>query len=155
MAIAAWCVRRTLQNPDVAVWLESAFLTLAWFWFLSPTLNPWYWTWVMPLLVFARSRVWQWMSGVVMLYYLRFWFIYQFPDTPLAGTPYAGAAFFDFVVTWLEFGPWLACLFSVTSAGGREPLVAGGPSNGSGDRSARSGRRASSHAPRGVVAPCR
>ena len=110
VAIAAWCVGRTLRNPDVAVWLESAFLTLAWFWFLSPTLNPWYWTWALPLLAFARSRVWLATSGVVLLYYLRFWFIYQFPDTPLAGTPYSGAAFFDFVVTWCEFGPWLAGL---------------------------------------------
>jgi hypothetical protein len=110
VAIAAWCVGRTLRNPGVAVWLESAFLTLAWFWFLSPTLNPWYWTWALPLLAFARSRVWLATSGVVLLYYLRFWFIYQFPDTPLAGTPYSGAAFFDFVVTWCEFGPWLAGL---------------------------------------------
>jgi hypothetical protein len=109
-AIAVWCVLRTLRNPDVAVWLESAFLTLAWFWFLSPTLNPWYWTWMVPLLVFARGRVWLAMSGVLGLYYLRFWFIYEFPDTPLAGTPYSGAAFFDFVVTWCEFGPWLVCL---------------------------------------------
>ncbi len=109
--LAAWCVRRTLRNPGAEVWLESAFLILAWFWFLSPTLNPWYWAWVMPLLVFARSRVWLWMSGVALLYYLRFWFLYQFPDTPVAGTPYVGATFFDFVVTWCEFGPWLACLF--------------------------------------------
>lgn len=110
VTVAAWCVVRTLRNPDVTVWLESAFLTLAWFWFLSPTLNPWYWTWVLPLLPFARSRVWLATGGVVLLYYLRFWFIYQFPDTPLAGTPYCGAAFYDFVVTWCEFGPWLACL---------------------------------------------
>lgn len=114
IAVAVWCVRRSLRNPDAAVWLESAFLILAWFWFLSPTLNPWYWTWVMPLLVFSRSRVWLWMSGVVLLYYLRFWFLYQFHDVPVAGTPYTGATFFDFVVTWFEFGPWLACLvFSV------------------------------------------
>jgi len=110
LAVAAWCVRRSLRNADATVWFESAFLILAWFWFLSPTLNPWYWTWVMPLLVFARSRVWLWMSGAVLLYYLRFWFVYQFFDVPVAPTPYVGAAFFDFVVTWFEFGPWLACL---------------------------------------------
>ncbi len=109
-ALAAWCVRRSLRKADASVWLESAFLILAWFWFLSPTLNPWYWTWVMPLVVFSRSRVWLWMSGAVLLYYARFWFSYQFPDTPIAGTPYAGAAFFDLVVTWFEFGPWLVCL---------------------------------------------
>jgi hypothetical protein len=110
LAVAMWCIRRAYQATDIAVWLESAFLSLAWFWFLSPTLNPWYWTWVLPLLAMARSRVWWWMSGVVLVYYLRFWFLYQFPNSPVAGTPYAGAAFFDFIVTWCEFGPWLACL---------------------------------------------
>jgi len=110
LAVAAWCVQRALRTADVAVWLESAFLTLAWFWFLSPTLNPWYWTWMLPLLVFARSRVWWGTSGVLLVYYLRFWFSYQYSGTPVAGTPYAGAAFFDYVVTWLEFGPWLTCL---------------------------------------------
>ena len=63
LAIAIWCIRRAYLAADVAVWLESAFLILAWFWFLSPTLNPWYWTWVLPLLALARSRVWWWMSG--------------------------------------------------------------------------------------------
>lgn len=110
LAVAAWCIRRALLASDIAVWLESAFLTLAWFWFLSPTLNPWYWTWVLPLLALARSRVWWWMSGVVLVYYLRFWFIYQTANAPVAGTPYAGAAFFDYIVTWCEFGPWLGCL---------------------------------------------
>ena len=110
VGIAAWCVQRAWAAEAPAVWLESAFLTLAWFWFLSPTLNPWYWTWVLPLLAWARSRVWWWLSGFVLVYYLRFWFIYQFPNTPVAGTAYAGAAFFDFIVTWCEFGPWLLWL---------------------------------------------
>jgi len=110
LAVAAWCVQRARRTSDIAVWLESAFLTLGWFWFLSPTLNPWYWTWLLPLLAFARSRVWWWTSGVLLVYYLRFWFSYQYSDTPVTGTPYVGAAFFDYVVTWFEFGPWLACL---------------------------------------------
>lgn len=110
LAVAAWCIQRAWRTSDIAVWLESAFLTLAWFWFLSPTLNPWYWTWMLPLLAFARSRVWWWTSGVLLVYYLRFWFGYQDSAAPLAGTPYVGTAFFDYVVTWFEFGPWLACL---------------------------------------------
>jgi hypothetical protein len=126
LAIAMWCIRRAFLASDITVWLESAFLSLAWFWFLSPTLNPWYWTWVLPLLALARSRVWWWMSGLVLVYYLRFWFIYQFPNSPVAGTSYAGAAFFDYIVTWCEFGPWLACLIldhaqrRIRTRGGRE-----------------------------------
>jgi hypothetical protein len=120
LAVAIWCIRRAYVAADIAVWLESAFLTLAWFWFLSPTLNPWYWTWVLPLLALARSRVWWWMSGFVLVYYLRFWFMYQFFNTPVAGTPYAGAAFFDFIVSWWEFGPWLAWLMFDYVRRGRE-----------------------------------
>jgi len=46
-----------------------------------------------------------------MLYYLRFWLTYHFPHTAVLDSPYTGDAFFDFVVTWIEFGPWFACLF--------------------------------------------
>ena len=86
------------------------FLTIAWFWLLCPTQNPWYWTWALPLLPMARSRVWLAMSGLVLLYYLRFWLSYHWPEQPVLGTPYAGIAFFDFVVTWIEYGPWFLCL---------------------------------------------
>ncbi|EMI45640.1 hypothetical protein [Rhodopirellula sp. SWK7] len=93
---------------------EAVFLTLAWFWLLCPTQNPWYWTWVLPFLPFARSRVWLLMSGLVFLYYLRFWFGYHFPTTQVAGSMYRGTTFFDFVITWLEFAPWFACLAAVS-----------------------------------------
>jgi hypothetical protein len=90
--------------------LAYAFLTIAWFWLLLPTGNPWYWTWAMPLLPFARSRAWLALSGLAMFYYLRFWLVYHFPDVSLLGTPYRGALFFDYVVTWLEFAPFFAAL---------------------------------------------
>jgi len=89
--------------------LNAAFLTLAWFWLLLPTQNPWYLTWAMPLLPFARSRAWLALSGLTFVYYVRFWMTAQFPS-PLLGTSYSGAQFFDFVVTWLEFAPWLVWL---------------------------------------------
>jgi hypothetical protein len=38
--------------------LEATFLTLAWFWLLLPTQNPWYLTWCLPFLPFARRRAW-------------------------------------------------------------------------------------------------
>ena len=101
---------QTGSSRDPAAWLRAAFLTLAWFWLLSPTQNPWYWTWALPLVAFARSRAWLAISGLVLVYYLRFWLIYHWPDAPLLGTPYAGAAFFDFVIPWLEFAPWLVWL---------------------------------------------
>ncbi|MBI84469.1 MAG: hypothetical protein CMJ81_14845 [Planctomycetaceae bacterium] len=95
---------------DVTHWLRAAFLTIAWFWLLSPTQNPWYWSWCLPLVVFARSRVWLWMSGCLFFYYLRFWCIDHWGRADVLGSGYTGETFFDFVVTWIEFAPWMFCL---------------------------------------------
>lgn len=97
-------------TKDAASFCEAAFLTIAWFWLLCPTLNPWYWTWALPLLPFARGRAWLAVSGLVLIYYLRFWLDYHFPMTAVLGTPYTGAAFYDFIVTWIEFAPWFVAL---------------------------------------------
>ena len=43
------------------------------------------------------------------MYYLRFGMAARF-SSPLLGTPYPGAQFFDFVVTWMEYAPWLMWL---------------------------------------------
>jgi hypothetical protein len=110
VALALVFAGRAAASDDPLRWLESAFLTLAWFWLLAPTQNPWYWTWVVPLLPLTRSRVWWAMSGLVLVYYLRFWLRYHFPDPPVLGTRYRGEVFFDLVVTWLEYAPWFAAL---------------------------------------------
>lgn len=110
LVLAGWFTWRASRSSDRLAWLEYSFLTLAWFWLLCPTQNPWYWTWVLPLLPFARNRVWLAMSGLVLLYYLRFWFGYHFSDTPVLGTGYHGLAFFDLVITWVEYAPWFLCL---------------------------------------------
>jgi hypothetical protein len=109
--LALWWGWRGAGSTDPAVWLEAAFLTVAWFWLLQPTQNPWYWTWALPLVAFARSRLWLLLSGLTLLYYLRFWCLYHAASTPLFGTRYAGTDFFDFVGSWLEFAPWLLALF--------------------------------------------
>lgn len=110
IGIAVGLARWAARQRGISAFLEAAFLTLAWFWLLSPTQNPWYWTWALPLLPFARGRAWFAMSGLVFAYYLRFWLVYHFSDERLLATPYAGAHFFDFVVTWMEFGPWFVWL---------------------------------------------
>ncbi|MFV2069693.1 MAG: hypothetical protein ACC645_22230, partial [Pirellulales bacterium] len=109
LVIAAWLALAPSDREPTA-FLRAGFLTLAWFWLLAPTQNPWYWVWAMPLVAFARSRAWLAVGGLVLLYYLRFYFAYQWPDQPIAGGPYAGACFYDYVVPWLEFGPWLVYL---------------------------------------------
>jgi len=109
--LALWFAWSAARATIVTDWLASAFLTIAWFWLLLPTQNPWYWTWALPLLPFARSRVWWALSALAFIYYLRFWFVSQYAQTPLLGTNYTGPWFFDFVVTWAEFGPWFVALF--------------------------------------------
>ncbi len=116
IAIALKLGGRAASTVDLPSWLEAAFLTLAWFWLLCPTQNPWYWLWSLPLLPFARNRVWLAVSGLVFLYYLRFWFAYHWPGMPVWPTPYEGATFFDLVVTWIEFAPWLLCLLLSSAA---------------------------------------
>lgn len=110
VALALYWAWRTYSEPTAVCVLLSAFLTLAWFWLLSPTQNPWYWIWALPLVPFARSRAWLAVSGLVLLYYLRFWLVAHWPDAPVPFSRYHGSRFFDFVVTWLEFGPWFLWL---------------------------------------------
>ena len=109
-ALALWFAWQASRSTDARDWLGAAFLTLAWFWILSPTQNPWYWIWALPLLPFARSRIWLLVSGLVLIYYLRFWFTYHFAETAVPGTDYTGPVFFDFIVTWLQHVPLLALL---------------------------------------------
>lgn len=108
--LACWLAWRAARAQHAAEWLNTGFLTIAWFWLLLPTQNPWYWTWALPLVPFCRNRTWLMVSGLAFLYYLRFWLMHHFAAVPLLGTPYNGPLFFDYVVTWLEFGPWLVLL---------------------------------------------
>ena len=108
--IALWLAAKVYRQAHPLSLLEAAFLTLAWFWLLAPTQNPWYWTWVLPLLPFARGRAWYAVSGLSLIYYLRFWLRYHYSDVLVLGTAYSGARFFDFVVTWIEYAPWFAWL---------------------------------------------
>lgn len=107
LGLARWARRE--DTP--LIWLQAAFLTIAWFWLLGPTQNPWYWTWTLPFLPFMRFKAWWAMSGLLFIYYLRFWFEYHWAHTPVAGTPYASVSFFDMVVTWIEFAPWFLWLW--------------------------------------------
>lgn len=95
---------------DASCVLETCFVSIAWFWMLSPTQNPWYWTWALPLVPFARNRAWLLASTVCLLYYLRFWFDYHQHEITLAGRAYTGVEIFDYVVVFFEFTPLLFLL---------------------------------------------
>lgn len=123
--IGLWLCRLIWLNPSRL--LEGCFLCLAWFWLLAPTQNPWYWTWALCLLPFARNPAWLAVSGFSLLYYFRFWLLYHFPDAPILGSAYRGVAFFDYVGTWIEFIPVYAMLLLTrlrwTDSGPPEPLL--------------------------------
>lgn len=123
IGLALWAMRR--NHPHA--FCRAAFLTLAWFWLLAPTQNPWYWLWALPLIPFAKNRTWYLMSGILFIYYLRFWFEYhctgvsateslsiELPQWASKFSQYQGIDFFDFVVTWLEYLPWYLLLISET-----------------------------------------
>lgn len=116
LGIVAILLGKVASDDCLPRFLEAAFLTLAWFWLLSPTQNPWYWTWAVPLIPFARGRAWLAVSGLVFLYYVRFWLMYHWGGPGILGTQYDGKLFFDFVVTWGEYGPWFAWLASAAAA---------------------------------------
>ncbi len=122
IVLAGYFCWQATRSQSVAVSLEAVFLTLAWFWLLCPTQNPWYWTWPLPFLVFARNGVWKAVSAVVLVYYLRFWLWYHWTTAPVAGTRYAGPAFFDLVVVWLQYGPWLVLLLASSLIRHRRPI---------------------------------
>ncbi len=104
----AW--RATRPEASARNFLEAGFLTIAWFWLLAPTQNPWYWCWALPLIPFVQARAWLGMAALTMLYYLRFWLEYHLPEPGVLGTAYAGAYFFHYVVVFVEFLPWFVLL---------------------------------------------
>lgn len=71
LAVRWW---RTDEDESVGEFLNCLFLSLAWFWFLSPTQNPWYWCWAIPLLPFTRRKTWFLVAALVLYYYSRFHF---------------------------------------------------------------------------------
>lgn len=104
---------------------HACFLNVAAFWLLAPTQNPWYWAWSMPFAAFGGSRWWLAGPAVAMAYYARFWFAELDAGAPLLGTPYGGAAFYDFVVVPALFAPWLGLI--AYDAVRRRYHAAGGP----------------------------
>ena len=95
-------------------WFSYVFLTMAWFWLLLPTLNPWYWIWALPWVAFAKNRVWLLLSGLLFTYYLRFHIGAHFAQQRIVRSlPYQGETFFDYVVVWFEYLPWFIGLLAV------------------------------------------
>ncbi|OGW87477.1 MAG: hypothetical protein A3A81_03845 [Omnitrophica bacterium RIFCSPLOWO2_01_FULL_45_10b] len=64
-------------RENVEAFLKASLVVIAGLFFLAPTGNPWYFTWVFPFLAFTPSRALILFSGLAFLYYLDFYFEYQ------------------------------------------------------------------------------
>lgn len=111
LALLGWFAGRSSRAEEASVWLRYVFLTVAWFWLLSPAQNPWYWLWALPFIPYARCWTWLSVSGLALIYYLRFWLMYHWPNAQVM-FDMNGTTFFDHAIVWLEFGPWFVCLFA-------------------------------------------
>ncbi len=94
-----WTTERWLAVlPRRLLWIMALFLLI------QPTVNPWYFVWIAPLACFSKNRGWIIASGLLMLYYARFWFKSLSGTFELAGCHYSGAGLFDHGFVFLEFG---------------------------------------------------
>lgn len=84
-------------NFERLTWIAAVFL------FLQPTVNPWYWVWIAPLACLSRNAGWLLVSGLLMTYYCRFWFMTFEGTYQFAGTNYSGEGLFDHGMVWIEF----------------------------------------------------
>jgi hypothetical protein len=92
------------HEPPAAIqaerFLGRAFAILAACFVVSPIGLPWYFSWAIALVPFARNWSWLALAGLLPLYYLRFAFYYS----ASADTLSERLALYDTVVVSLEFG---------------------------------------------------
>jgi len=69
--------QRLLKKRTIFRFLQMSMISLAALFFLMPTGNPWYFTWLFPFLIIFPSRALIVFSGLVFLYYLDFYFMYH------------------------------------------------------------------------------
>ena len=70
-------LRSMKRRGGLSNFLTAVILLLSFFFFLIPTGNPWYFTWLFPFLVILPVKSLIAFSGLVFLYYLDFYFMYQ------------------------------------------------------------------------------
>ena len=85
------------SNHVMVQMLQRIGWILVIFLLLQPTVNPWYLLWALPFCSFSNNRGWLLVSGVLLIYYSRFWF-----RSLEAGAIYTGEGLFDHFVAWGE-----------------------------------------------------
>ncbi len=95
-----WRLRKDQELQSFPV---DVFFVLTLFLFLQPTVNPWYWTWVIPFACFVRKFGWHFVGGCLLIYYSRFWFQFSNVTLNLGEVEYSGVGCFDHLVLWGEY----------------------------------------------------
>lgn len=97
LLVMGWCLRYHKDRPASERLVNSlTAVTLALF-LLSPTQFPWYFLWVLPLMVFVPLWSVLWFTVTLPLYYLRF-----------TMDAHGQSWWYDYGVIWIEFVPiWL------------------------------------------------
>lgn len=99
LAILYAVIRRLGKKEIDFDFFKGCGVILAGLFFLAPTGNPWYFTWVIPFLLFLPLRSLILFSGLAFLYYLDFYFVYQ-------GRPqlFTWVKFFEYSVFYFFLG---------------------------------------------------
>lgn len=95
------CAPESSCGADCLLLLKQMGLVLTVFLLLQPTVNPWYFVWVMPVACFCTNGGWLIASGVMLGYYARFWFMDFQGKWSLGGATYEGVAIYDHIGVWI------------------------------------------------------
>jgi len=98
LSCAIWVVRkRTLLDLSRAIFVVLGTLLIC-----SPVIDPWYLTWIVPLLCLHPSRAWLLFTGLVYLSYT-YYYSYEFPFWM---KPVEFGVFFGVLITEWVFASW-------------------------------------------------
>ena len=101
-AVVYLAMLRRFKSSDGQSFLSGVLVVLLVFLMLQPTINPWYWVWVVPFTCFGSRWCWPAISGVLLIYYTRFYFKESSLEFDCLQHSYAGVEIFDHFVVWIE-----------------------------------------------------
>ncbi len=108
LVLCLWFAWKVFLDSRPIILVRAVFWTLIWGWLLASAQNPWYLLWSLPFMVFDTRRSWFLLTGLVFLYYIRFWIEYQNMNDPMQLKEALRG--FDFGIVWIEYTPFFVAL---------------------------------------------
>ena len=95
LGTVAYLITKQCPNTNSPeMWIRNIFMVIVLVFLVSPVQNPWYLCWTVPFLCIFHSRSLIFLTGIIGLYYLDFYFDYQ------------NITQYSVLVTWLEYTPF-------------------------------------------------